>query len=360
MNFLFGINPTPFRINPTPLPNKRTVGRKHVKTNATNIAKKGPHLRTTMKCSPAGLGKRIRKSCYTPAILELIRKSYNRDHAPAEQIHTTDPTEIWKQLNAKLVHCSKEDCWLNQIKDPVMRKKIDRYIFAPDQPYEWKSNPTEWLSNYDIMNVLEQYEISHPEFEFIGPTPIDFDTRVGNKPNRYEMSGASYSSGTRKCVWNELCQFSLKQLIGRKKRKIGIVFNLDKHDQSGSHWVSMFIDIPRRFMFYFDSAGGDMPPEIRVLMDRIHGQAKELFRGGFREYANGKHTHQQGNTECGMYSLFFIITMLTGRPSQNGRRMSLERILRLFLKERIPDKMMVEYRGEYFNSGNLRFPEPLP
>jgi hypothetical protein len=303
-----------------------------------------------MKCSPAGLGKRIAKSCYTPAILELIRKSYNRDHTPAEQIHTTNPTEIWKQLNAKLVHCSKEDCWLNQIKDTTHRKKIDRNIFAPDHPYEWKANPNEWLSNYDILNVLEQYEIRYPEFEFIGPTPIDFDTRIGsNGRNQYEMTGASESTGTRKCVWNDLCQFSLKQLMTRRKRKIGIVFNLDKHDESGSHWVSLFIDIPRRFMFYFDSAGGDMPPEIRVLMDRIHGQAKELFRGGFREYANGKHAHQRGNTECGMYSLFFIITMLTGRPSQKGRRMSVERILRLFLKERITDKQMTDYRGEYFN-----------
>jgi len=313
-------------------------------------AHKRPHLQRTMKCSPAGLGKRIAKSCYTPAILELIRKSYNRDHPSAEQIHTTDPTEIWKQLNAKLVHCSKEDCWLNQIKDTTLRKKIDRYIFAPDQPYEWKANPNEWLSNYDILNVLEQYEIRYTEFEFIGPTPIDFDTRIGsNGRNQYEMTGASESTGTRKCVWNDLCQFSLKQLMTRRKRKIGIVFNLDKHDESGSHWVSLFIDIPRRFMFYFDSAGGDMPPEIRVLMDRIHGQAKELFRGGFREYANGKHAHQRGNTECGMYSLFFIITMLTGRPSQKGRRMSVERILRLFLKERITDKQMTDYRGEYFN-----------
>ena len=321
---------------------------------------KPTHLRKTMKCSPAGLGKRIAKSCYTPHILELIRRAYNRDHTAADQIHTTDPTEIWKQLNAKLVHCSKEDCWLNQIKDDTLRKKIDRYIFAPDQPYEWKSNPNAWLSNYDILNVLEQYEIRYPEFEFIGPTPIDFDARLGKESNKYEMTGASESTGMRKCVWNDLCQFSLKQLISRRKRKIGIVFNLDKHNESGSHWVSMFIDIQRRFIFYFDSAGGSMPPEIRVLMDRIHGQAKELFRGGFREYTNGKHAHQRGNTECGMYSLFFIITMLTGRPRQEGRRMSLARILKMFLTERISDNQMTDYRGEYFNSGNLRFPEPFP
>ena len=342
MNFLFGINPTP-EIKPKPRP--KTRGQKRT------------HLRSTMKCSPAVLGKRLSKSCYTPTILELIRKSYNRDHSPETQIRETEPTKLWQELNAKLVHCSKEDCWLNQIKDTTLRKKIDRYIFAPDHPYEWKQNPNQWLSNYDILNVLEQYEIRYPAFEFIGPTPIDFDARLGNNTsNQYEMTGsatvmpAKSNAGYRKCVWNELCHFSLKTLLARGKRKIGIVFNLDKHNQSGSHWVSLFVDVPKRFMFYFDSAGGEMPPEIRVLMDRINGQAKELYRSGFREYANGKHVHQRGNTECGMYSLYFIITMLTGRPSQHGRRMSHERILKLFLTERVPDKTMMEYRTEYFNS----------
>ena len=35
--------------------------------------------------------------------------------------------------------------------------------------------------------------------------------------------------------------------------KIGVIFNLDKHDQSGSHWVAMFIDLENKFFFYFDS-----------------------------------------------------------------------------------------------------------
>ena len=35
--------------------------------------------------------------------------------------------------------------------------------------------------------------------------------------------------------------------------QIGIVFNLDKHDQEGSHWVSMFIDLKRDGIYYFDS-----------------------------------------------------------------------------------------------------------
>jgi hypothetical protein len=330
--------------------NKKTRG-KRTFTNRSMTKKRG-HIKRDMKCNPIPDAFRISKSCYTPQILENIKHEYNKDHSPKDQIHTSNPTEIWKELSERLVHCEKEDCWLNQIKDENLRKKIDRYIFAPDKPYEWKSDPNTWLSNYDILNVLEQYEVNYPHFEFMGPTPIDFDARLETDGvNPYDTGRNTQSktgSSRKKCVWNELCNFSLKQQLSNKKNKIGIIFNLDKHYQNGSHWVSLFIDISRRFMFYFDSAGGNMPEEVNVFIERIQKQAKELdFQ--FAVKTNGSHAHQQGNTECGVYSLFFIIMMLTGRSTPKSRKMPLKKVMDLFLKERVPDKTVAQYRNEYFN-----------
>ena len=41
----------------------------------------------------------------------------------------------------------------------------------------------------------------------------------------------------------------LNHFISKKINKIGIIFNLDKHDESGSHWVSMFINIKEGIFF---------------------------------------------------------------------------------------------------------------
>ena len=60
------------------------------------------------------------------------------------------------------------------------------------------------------------------------------------------------------------------------KNKIAIVFNLDRHDQPGSHWVSLFIDLECKFIFYFDSAGNPIPEEIKVLKDRLIKEAMEM------------------------------------------------------------------------------------
>jgi hypothetical protein len=287
-----------------------------------------------MVCHPNTINT-VKNSCYTPTILEKIRVAFNEKHKD-DPIPSSDPTELWKQLNARIVHCPTEDCWLNQLTDAKLRKQIDRYIFAPDKPYEWKKNPNEWLSNFDIMNVLEQYEETYREFEFIGPTPIDFDTRTGSGMHR-------------KCVWNDLCQFSLKHLVKKEgKKKIGIIFNTDPHTSSGSHWISMFVDVPNEVIYFFDSAGSKPPAEVDVLAHRIMEQGKEIKLN--MEYIyNSPHAHQRGNTECGMYSLYFIITMLTEKIKE--KPVSLKQRLRLFSKGHISDKQMEKYRDIYFNEG---------
>ena len=281
-----------------------------------------------MNCSPVVNKISVKNSCYTPKILFMIRDAYNKDHDAKDKIEETDSEKLWKQLNARFVQCRKEDCWLNEIKDAALKKRIDRYIFSPDKPYEWKSNPNEWLSNFDIMNVLEQYEQTYKHFEFIGPTPIDFDKVVNGS-----------------CIQNELCNFDLQNHIKKGKTQIGVIFNLSPHTSSGSHWVSLYIDTKERIIFYFDSAGESIPAEIKAFVDRVQTQAPVKYT--FHE--NYPKEHQMGNTECGVYSLFFIITMLTGVAKVHKTKMNMRQKIRLFKRHTIPDKYIEKYRNVYFN-----------
>lgn len=300
----------------------------------TKSVKRGNRKTRKLKkvnCSPIIIGKQATAStCYTPDILKKIRNEYNKDN-PTKAIETNEPREIWEQLRERLTHCEAEDCWLNEIDDTTLRKQIDNYIFAPDSPPEWNSNPNEWLTNYDILGVLDQYEIAYPYFLFLGPSPIDFDTKI---------------SGT--CVERSLCQLSVKKCLADGKMKIGVIFNTDPHDKGGSHWISLFIDLEESFIFFFDSAGDKIPDEIAVLRDRIIQQAKDEAIT-LKYYDNEGTQHQRGNTECGMYSLFFIITMLTGRIGTNKRSTPLSKRLQLFVDGNIKDKYIEQYRKIYFN-----------
>lgn len=299
--------------------------KRHNKTRRRSNGGKRDVAMKPMNCSP--LPGKMSNSCYTPAILLKIRDAYNETHT--EKITATDTKEIWIELKNRL-DCVKEDCWLDQIKDDNLKKKIDRYVFAPDKPPEWEKNPNEWLSNFDIMNVLEQYELTYKSFDFIGPSPIDFDKKLGRK----------------KCVWNELCNFNLANHLKKGKTKIGIIFNLDEHDKSGSHWVSLFIDTTEKLIFYFDSAGSAAPDEIRVFVDRVQKQTGNKYK----YIENAPYVHQHGGSECGVYSLFFIITMLTHNGGVGEKKkMSMDEIVALFKSKRISDEYIEKYRNVYFN-----------
>jgi hypothetical protein len=294
-----------------------------------------------MNCNPAVKNKTpIKNSCFTPDVLNNIKTAYNKYH-PNNIIKTSNHKQIWLELKDRLSTCKKEDCWLKEIKDDNIKNKLIKNIFAPYQPKEWKNNRNAWLSNYDILHVLHQYEISNNNFKIIGPTPIDFDSR----PN--DMNG--------QCVWEDLCDFSLENFMKKykNKRKIGIVFNLDKHNQGGSHWVSMFVDLEDNFIFYFDSAGDKIQPEIENLANAIIKQAFELPESIVLEFhQNYPVEHQMGNNECGMYSLFFIVTMLTNEidePSNKKIFNNYREKIEFFKKERITDKYMNKYRDIFFN-----------
>jgi hypothetical protein len=288
-----------------------------------------------MMCSPAVKDMApVRGSCFPAHVLMQLKEYYNSAN-PSTKIQDVSPTKIWISLKQRLTACTKEDCWLDLITDNNIRKTLDTYIFAPDQPASWKKNPHTWLNTDDIYKVLRQYEQRYPHFCAIRPTPIDFDKKTGG-------------SDSDSCVTDELCKFNAKHQIAVNKTKIGIVFNLDEHDEPGSHWVSLFVDLDDHFAFYLDSAGDPVPNEIRKLVERIQDQCSQIGKE-ITFYENHPMQHQYGNTECGVYALFFIITMLTGETDLH-KFVDVDSKIDFFKKKRIPDKYISKFRELYFNA----------
>ena len=276
-----------------------------------------------LRCSPKEKDKMNSFSCYTNDSLYKLRDLWNTKNKN-NLINSNDPKEIHTKLTEYMKNiCSKDSCWIKQNK---MFGKVNSDIvnsFAPEIPNEWKKNPNEWLSSLDIINVMEQYENAYKCFKFIGPTPIDFDSK--------KMYG--------ECVWNDLCNFSLKNQIKNKINKIGIIFNTDTHDKPGSHWISLFINIKKKMIYFFDSTGEKPSKEIMNLVDRIIEQGHSISPSINFKYDSSEGTeHQYGNTECGIYSLFFIIHMLQDKTPES------------FYKNHIlSDKDVHHYRKIYFN-----------
>jgi len=245
------------------------------------------------QCNPATLAK-THTTCLPGDMLERLRDAWNKqfpNHAIAKTIHKKE--RLWAELRARLqsqYKCATEYCAVEKLGSADQQEVAAPY-FRPKKPDEWIKNPTEWHNSITLTKVMEQYEAAFPKFEFIGPTPIDFDT---------QMPGAFGQ-----CVLDELCKLDLASMKANGKTDIGIIFNLDPHDKPGSHWVCAYIDLKRMITYYYDSYAVQPPIQIRKLLKRCKDQ-------GCKHVVWNDRRHQRKNSECGTYCLYVIISLLKG------------------------------------------------
>jgi hypothetical protein len=114
--------------------------------------------------------------------------------------------------------------------DPAV---ISADTFAPEAPISWTRDPDEWLTSEDIENVMRQYEDKFPTFEFLGPSPSDY--------NAPKLAGV--------CVWEELCHFSLKKYMDLGTNKISTRTRTLKKDLTGCHCSSTLIPKTTTYSF---------------------------------------------------------------------------------------------------------------
>jgi hypothetical protein len=231
-----------------------------------------------------------------------------RCHPSRAKHRTCIPTNELHRLGTKNDGAALE-------RDPTLHK-----YFRPEKPASWANDPDMWLDNTNIDAVLRQYADTYPWFKFMGVFPIDFSVK-----DPYDE--------TPHCLVPALCTLDLDQEYARGIRAIGLVYNLDPHYKQGSHWVANFIDMrsSKPAIYYFDSYGEPAPRYIQLFMEELWKRAtrKPLLAYNARRF-------QYGDSECGMYSIYFIIAMLQGVS------------FRTFVRHPVPDKEMIRLRDVLF------------
>jgi hypothetical protein len=204
--------------------------------------------------------------------LQELARNYNQSVASKQKTEKVklvkDKQQLYQALKEKLSPtCGSADhCWVQQdFVDPKTKNKLLAKAFRPLKPREWYSNRQTWLNTYDIQKVMQQYQDKYKDFLFLGVFPIDF---ASNDEQGH-------------CIAHEMCSFGLKQVLEKGKKSFGMVLNLDRHDQSGSHWVSLYCALnPRRKnfgVFYYDSVSNPPPREVASFMQQMEKDSYKTF-----------------------------------------------------------------------------------
>lgn len=262
-------------------------------------------------------------ACYTLDSLIRMAVSFNVKCSKTKQGNPIDIIEDKKYLVKEITKrvenvCSDQICWLTQdfVKE-LNDAEINENTFLP----KITQGKFDWLNTTNIKAVMQQYETTHKDFKFFGAVPLDFDDLP--------------ELGIRNINFDEL--------KAQGKSKLGFVFNFDKHYQNGSHWVSMFCDIKRNQIYYFDSYGTRPKKQIAQLVNRIatwcykrnvlksnaemsdsaiedsfmHPNKKNCIEKQIGNIKFNQNRHQFKNSECGVYSINFIIRLLKGETFEH-------------------------------------------
>lgn len=333
-------------------------------------------------CSVASESPDTAVTCYSLGELRQIARNVNRRHGSSSLIPGADRLSLAK-LHARLkevlmAECDTERCWAERYNPSSSTS------FVPLMPGSWVDARSgrikpEWLSNEDIEDSVRNDTLHLPHFRFLGVLPIDF---------------ASFSPSG-ECVFKESCRLDVSPLARSGITQIAMVFNLDRHDQPGSHWTALFSVLdasdPRFGFYYFDSTAAKPPQEIEALYDRFLSQLEAVYgattrsdpqgagtkspgaKGGAQQQSQKQQSlavgvpaeiksaasrgklharyvfqfndfaHQTGSTECGIHSLWFINRML--KP--NARFIDV-------CKQNVDDDLVKRLRTTFFQAPPVR------
>ena len=260
-------------------------------------------------CSPTATNKSF---CYSYDSLVKVALAWNH-LKPTDKINfkinsDNNDQKLYDKIKVKLCKFTKTNddnywAWIDIIKllnnnknlkiSKVMRE-IEKKELRPAQPIEWIDNKTEWLSNFDIDNVLSQYQNKKElYYKFHGVFTIDFYTK---KPNG-------------SCKYYEECDINMKNIINSNKKYFGFVTNLCKFDEPGTHWTSSFFILDPSLKsygaYYYDSVKRPIPKLLKPVFTDIQEQMNKIYPNKKFTINISNIAHQKTNTECGVFSIAF-------------------------------------------------------
>jgi hypothetical protein len=295
-----------------------------------------------------------------PDVIDLDKaleqsKSVNNPGLPNAN---TKEAKIIRKAAAAL-GCDSELCVLtsSEVKSAIGNDVINKEIavkFKETGP----RNGNEWLSNINIDKTLHKWAVEFDDLYVYSFCMSDF----------YKTKGSLAVLKICDILDGKVPQKTAAGMITRPCKRMCCVLNTDVSSGRGIHWVCIFVDTIRNpiSIEYFNSAGN--PPFLNAtkwmeqtraeLLKYIpHGdnlQDKVSLSEGKLYPAASSHSllqrknvetlsvtsvpHQESDSECGVYCLFYIRKRLEGTPYS------------YFMDKRIPDSEMTEFRKYLFRS----------
>lgn len=270
--------------------------------------------------------------CSTKPVVQAMATHLKKEGVDTTMLKTAQ--DVVNTIKDDL-QCSTEECVLKNpkfVKEEIrgiIKDSLDR--IKPIGP----ANTTALLNNENIDEVLRKLTKQHKDFYHMNFQMIDFageKTSQGNWKVEKGMTINPTELGTINMATN---------VIQKGYKTFGVVMNTDKRTNGGIHWFSLFCDFRTNpcTIEYFNSSGNKPMKQIQEWLIKTEQEINESGVCKATVVVLSGLIHQKDSeTECGLYSIYYIWNRLNKIPALN------------FQEKRIPDSMMIDFRKRVFKS----------
>lgn len=291
-------------------------------------------------------------TCISPKLLQKMAEAYNKFASE----NNRDKIDVSKDLVKEIERVTEESDqrqWIDEpwveYMDKESKIQLTELTFSVDGPHG-----KAWWDNMRMDAIMKQFEESHnksnptEKYKFLGCQPRDFATVSESK--LFKKIIKKYIPKNGNCP-------ELDKMIAEGYTKFGTIFNLDKSDGGGSHWVgSIFIFDPKVTKIYFaDSYAHEPEQEFSDWFDLIQEYATKKYPDRQIDRRHNTNRQQFGDSECGTYSLYFNIKLANGTKTMDDLySVSGSGLLSQKSKSKennkLPDELVIQCRKAYSNA----------
>jgi hypothetical protein len=245
--------------------------------------------------------------------------------------------------------CNTQQCWANQkFLDELSDKYQDEVTKLRELTWRPSGPPgAAWLNTTHINNVLSQEEKIYNNFILLGTYPYDYTNANSRLKNK-----------------NLILKLIKEKLQKENRIILGMVLNTDCSTGSGQHWVCIVVELnfnnnkqlQKSYFLYFDSYGNssNLNRQLSKCGENYVYKFYNLLKDevlsdlgaepNMLEFKYNKNRHQYCNTECGVYCINTIMTILKDKDFIGGET---------FNKKRITDEQMIDFRFNIFSDNGI-------
>ena len=227
------------------------------------------------------------------------------------------------ELAKNKLNCKDERCVLTR---KEIRNSISNHVIKKELLTNFKlPGPTDvsLLNNFNIDSILIQWNHKFHDFYPNNFNMVDYD-KVGDTLQTVDIKSDVYDKGY---------------------RTFGCIINSDTYSGRGKHWMALFADMRGKDIWtaeFFNSSGNPPVESWLNWMRKTTNRFKDISNAynleikKFKQIRVSRIVHQESQTECGVYALYYIWCRLNGISYE------------YFQNNIVPDKWMFEMRQHLY------------